>query len=248
MPGLNRLILVQFKLFLREPAAFFFTLIFPSLLLILFGSIFGNTPDPQFDPSYGYIDNEVPALAAIIISTVGLMGIPVATATAREQGWLRRYRATPMRPLTYFAADVAVYFGIALIGVILLVVLAKVVYGLRFNGNWWYVAAAFSLGALAFIAVGYLIAGLAPTARVAQVVGQVAFFPMMMLSGAAMPRAIMPETVRHVGDFLPLTYVVNLLQGLWRGQAWSEHLLAVTILSVMLVAGGILSSRVFRWE
>ena len=248
MRGVNKLILVQFKLFMREPAAFFFTLIFPSALLLLFGAIFGNTPDPQFDPNFGYIDQVVPAMAAIIIGTVGLMGIPVATATAREQGWLRRYRATPMRPFTYFIADVTVYFGIAISGMILLVVLAKVVYGLRFNGDWWHVAAAFSLGALAFIAVGYVIAGLAPTARVAQVIGQIAFFPMMFLSGAAMPREIMPESVRRVGDFLPLTYVVTLLQGLWQGQAWGDHLSAAAILVVMLTVGTLIASRVFRWE
>lgn len=248
MRGLNKLILTQFKLFVREPAAFFFTLIFPSALMLLFGAIFGNTPDPQFNPDYGYIDHEVPALAAIIIATVGLMGVPIATATVREQGILRRYRATPMRPFTYFIADVVVYCGVAVMGMILLVTLAKLVYGLRFDGEWWSMAAGFGLGALAFIAVGYVIASLAPTSRVAQVIGQLLFFPMMFLSGAAMPREILPEGVRRVSDFLPLTYVVTLLQGLWQGQAWGEHLPAVTILLVMLGAGAFISSRVFRWE
>jgi len=104
------------------------------------------------------------------------------------------------------------------------------------------------LSALAFIAVGYVIAGLAPTGRVALVIGQLTFFPMMFLSGAAMPREIMPEAVRRIGDFLPLTYVVSLLQGLWFGETWDEHLTAVMILGGMLVVGAIVSSRVFRWE
>lgn len=248
MRGLSKLILVQFKLFLREPAAFFFSLIFPSALLLLFGAIFGNTPDPQFNPDYGYIDTEVPALTGIIIATVGLMSIPIATATSREFGVLRRYRATPMSPATYFVADVVVNLGVSVIGMILLIVLAKVVYGLRFGGDWLSVTAGFLLSALAFIAVGYVIAGLAPTGRVALVIGQLTFFPMMFLSGAAMPREIMPEAVRRVGDFLPLTYVVSLLQGLWFGETWGEHLTAVAILGSMLVVGAIVSSRVFRWE
>ncbi len=47
MKGLGKLILVQTKLFLREPPAFFFTLVFPALLLILFGSIFGKYTKPE---------------------------------------------------------------------------------------------------------------------------------------------------------------------------------------------------------
>ena len=42
MRGMTQLIVVQFKLFYREPAAFFFTLVFPVLLLVVFGSIFGD--------------------------------------------------------------------------------------------------------------------------------------------------------------------------------------------------------------
>jgi ABC-2 type transport system permease protein len=79
---------MQLKLFGREPVALFFTLVFPLMVLLLFGMIFGNAADPQYGPQYGggygYIDALVPGLAAIIIGTVALMSIPVATAT----GWL----------------------------------------------------------------------------------------------------------------------------------------------------------------
>jgi len=43
-PGLKKLMLVELKLFLREPEAFFFTLIFPLIMLVVFGSIYGNEP------------------------------------------------------------------------------------------------------------------------------------------------------------------------------------------------------------
>ncbi len=248
MHAFLKLTLVHFKLFLREPAAFFFTLVFPALLLVLFGAIFGNTPSPQFNPNFGYIDTEVPALAGIIIGTVSLMGVPVATATARERKILRRYRSTPLSPLTYLAADVAVNLGITIAGMIILIVIAKVLYGLRFGGSWLSVSAAFILSALAFLTAGYLVASLAPTARMAQVIGQVTYFPMMFLSGAAMPRQILPEAVRRVSDVLPLTFVVKLLQGLWYGEAWSGYLVETVLLLGMAIGGALLASRVFRWE
>lgn len=250
MRSFLKLSFVQFKLFLREPTAFFFTLVFPLLLLVLFGIIWGNEPlPPQAGlgrAGYGYIDSEVPALAVLIVGTVALMGIPTATATAREQKVLRRLQATPLRASTYLAADVTVYFAMSLVGMILLVIVGRLAYDLRFDGSWLTVVVGFTLSSLAFIAAGYLIASLAPTSRVAQVVGQILFFPMMFLSGAAVPLEFIPQTVRQVSDWSPMTQSVLLLRDLWFGQGW--NLTAVVILVVMLILGTILSARIFRWE
>jgi len=237
---------LQLKLFGREPVALFFTLAFPLMVLLLFGVIFGNEIDPQYGGRYGYIDAQVPGLTAIIIGTVALMSIPIATATAREQKILRRYKATPMPPLVYLAADITMHVFMALIGLVILVIAARLVFGLRFGGNWVQVFGGFLLSALSFAAVGYLVAGLSPTVRIAQVVGQVLFFPMMFLSGAAFPPEIMPEGVRAAANWLPLTHVVTLLQGLWFGQGWSS--LSVLILGLMLVLGTVVSVYTFRWE
>jgi ABC-2 type transport system permease protein len=248
MRVLGKLIFVQAKLFLREPAAFFFTLAFPALLLILFGAIFGNTPDPRLHSTLGYIDYEVPGLAAVIIATVAFMSIPIGVAGDREKQILRRYRATPLRPAIYLTATNCVYFGMSLLGMFILVVVAKLLFGLRFQGSWLSVLGGFTLSALAFFSVGYVVASLSPTARVAQVIGQLAFFPMMFLSGAAFPAQIMPANVRHVSEALPLTYVVRLLQGLWSGDAWGGHLTEVAVLTAMVLVGTLVSSRTFRWE
>lgn len=245
MNSFLKLTQVQTKLFMREPIAFFFTLIFPLLLLLLFGAMFGNDPNPQFG-GFGYIDGEVPGLTAIIIGTVGLLSIPVSTATARERKILRRYQATPLRPLTYFAADVVVNYAVSLIGLILLIVAATFIFDLRFGGNWLSVAAAFTLCTLAFSAVGYVVASLSPTGRIAQVVGQVLFLPMMFLSGATMPSEIMPAGLRTVSNWLPLTHVVKLLQDLWFGNGWNTT--SLLVMGIMLLLGAAASLTVFRWE
>ena len=85
-------------------------------------------------------------------------------------------------------------------------------------------------------------------ARVAQTVGMALFFPMMFLSGAAMPRQIMPAKVVAVSDALPLTHVVKLLQGLWSGKPWGESGAELAWLAGMLLVGTVLSVRFFRWE
>lgn len=245
MNSFLKLTQMQIKLFMREPIAFFFTLIFPLLLLLLFGAMFGNDPNPQFG-DFGYIDGQVPGLTAIIIGTVGLLSIPVSTATARERKILRRYQATPLRPLTYFAADVVVNYAVSLIGLILLIIAATFIFDLRFGGSWLSVAVAFTLCTLAFSAIGYVVASLSPTGRIAQVVGQVLFLPMMFLSGATMPLEIMPAGLRAVSNWLPLTHVIKLLQDLWFGSGWNAT--SLLVMGMMLLLGTAASLTVFRWE
>lgn len=254
MSAYFKLTWMQLKLFGREPVALFFTLAFPLMVLLLFGVIFGNAPDPQYGPQYGsqygdgygYIDALVPGLAAIVIGTLALMSIPVATATAREQKILRRYQATPMPPLVYLAADITMNVLIALSGLVILCIVAPLVFDVRFGGNWVYMFGGFLLSAFAFAAVGYIVAALSPTARIAAVVGQVLYFPMMFLSGVGFPPEIMPAGVRAAAQWLPLTHIVNLLQNLWFGQGWSGQ--AVLILGLLLVLGTVVSVYTFRWE
>lgn len=249
MRGVMKFFEMQLKLYLREPVAFFFSLAYPALLLLLFGFIFGNDPDPEFwGRNFGTVDASVPAYAGIIIGTVALMGIPIDTAASRETGVLRRYRATPLHPAAYLLASVAVYLMIALLGMAILVLTGKLVFGLRIAGSWLNVLAAIILSALSFYSLGYLIASLVPTARAAQAVGMVIFFPMMFLSGAGMPLQLLPEGLRKVSDFLPLSYVVRLIQGLWFGELWSDLWLSVLVLIGMLVIATAISTKIFRWE
>lgn len=249
MRGFRKLFVMQFKLYLREPIAFFFSLAYPALLLLLFGYIYGNDPAPEFwGRNFGTVDASVPAYAGIIIGTVALMGIPIDTATSRENGVLRRYRATPLRPVVYLLASVIVYLMVTLLGMAILVMVGKLVFGLRMAGSWFSVLPALLLSALAFFSAGYLIASLAPTARIAQVVGMVIFFPMMFLSGAGMPLQLLPDTLQQVSKYLPLTYVVKLIQGLWFGDPWQTLWLPVFVLVGMVTLGTVVSAKLFRWE
>lgn len=247
MRGLKELTLTQFKLFLREPFAAFFTLIFPTMLILLFGAIYGNDPSPMFG-GYGSMDISMPNYTGLILGSVGLLSVPIATGNYRELGVLRRLRATPMRPLTYIVADVVTNLVMILVGMILLVIVGWAIYKVRFEGQILSVCAAVILGGLSLFALGYLIASLAPSARAAQVISMIIFYPMMFLSGAGMPIEIMPETVRRISDFLPLTYVVRLLRGLWFGNPWGEHWPEVAVLAGVLVLSAALSARFFRWE
>lgn len=108
--------------------------------------------------------------------------------------------------------------------------------------------AGFVLSSLSFFGIGFILAGTMPTARSAQIAGMVLLYPMLFLSGAFFPVELLPATVQKVSAFMPLTYVVNLLRGLWTGQPWGNYLLDTGVLAGMLLLGIIVSVKTLRWE
>jgi ABC-2 type transport system permease protein len=242
-----KLLVIQAKLYLREPLGVFFTLLFAPLILVVLGFVFGNEPSPLFH-GRGNLDMNLPAYAAIGIGVVGLTTVPMETSARRENGVLRRFRATPLRPLTYMVSDILVYFVMILLGVSLSFGLGIAVYRVQFSGNLLALVAGMCLSAAAFLALGYVIASLAPNVRVATVVGNVLLILIMMLSGVTFPLEMMPESVRAISQFIPLTHVVTLLRGLWFGEPFSQHVTELLVLSGVLVAGTAVASWTFRWE
>jgi ABC-2 type transport system permease protein len=247
MPGFWKLTIVQAKLYLREPMAAFFTLLFGPAMLVLLGSIFGNEPSPATG-GLGYLDQAVPGYAAMIIAIVGLTAVPISSAIRREAGVLRRLSATPLRPLTYFVTDVLVPFVMTLVGIVLLVLVGTLAFGVRFEGNVLSLLVGICLGACAFFAVGYALVGLVPSARAVVVIGNVVLYPLMIFSGAMVPLEVMPDTVRTIARFLPLTHLVALMRGLWSGKAWGDMLTEVAVLAGMTIVGVAIVARTFRWE
>ena len=184
----------------------------------------------------------------MVIGISGLMPTTITMAIYRENGILRRLRTTPVSPLVVLVAQVIVVFCMTLLGMLLLVAAGVLVYHVSFSGSALSLLAGFSLGCLSFFGIGFILAGTMPTARTAQVVAMILLYPMLIFSGAAWPRELMPATIQKISTFVPLTYVVNLLRGLWTGETWGNHLLDAGVLLAMLLLGVLISMKTFRWE
>jgi ABC-2 type transport system permease protein len=247
MRGFWKLTWIECKLYFRFPIGAIFTLALPLMILILLGGIFGNAPSPMYG-GYGSVDVSVPAYTAMVIAISALISLPITLANYRERGILRRFRATPVSPATVLGAQLVMQFMMTLLGMALLIVAGKLVYGMRFEGNASSVLAAFSLSCLSFFAFGMVLAGLISNVRVASIVGNVLLQPMIYLSGATIPREVMSPGMRDSIRFIPLTHVVTLLQGLWKGDTWSQHQTELIVLSAILAVSGIVAVKVFRWE
>ena len=233
----------ELKLFLRDPMAMFFTLLFPLMMLFLFGSIFGNEPDPGLG---GRGRRRLgPRLPRRLIAHQRHHG------AANQPGHLPGRRSPapvpgdPLRPSVVLGAQVAVGLNVRRVSSALLGS-GLIFFGLHLPENPGILLVAILLSAASIFAFGFILASVLPNARTAQSVAMVVFFPMMFLSGAALPRPLLSETIQDVAQALPLTHVVTLLDDAWSGAGWNPA--AMLVLVGVLVAGVTLSARLFRWE
>lgn len=245
MHALSKSTAVEAKLFLREPLTVAFTLALPLLFLFVMGGVFGNKPDPQYYRGAGALDYYVPAYCGLVWTAVGLLALPVHLAHYREDGVLRRLRASAARPGAVLGAQLLVTFGISLAGSVLMIAMAALVYDVHAPRSLAGFLAAWLLCGALFSALGLLLASL-PSSRGALSAGLGLFFTMMMLSGAGPPPEVLTGAMHWVSNLLPLTYMLRLLQDPWLGLPWS---LSDTAVAAAFIGGAALATRLlFRWD
>jgi ABC-2 type transport system permease protein len=236
---------IELALFLREPAAVFFTLALPALLLALFAP---GDPPPQYQAAGRTLaDMMIPGLIVMVMLTSGLMALPETLASYRERGVLRRLHASPMRSWQVLGSHAGAHSLVNLAGLVLLVGMA-VGFGARPSGGVGLLALGVALLAAAAVvlSVGFLIASVAPTGRTAQAIAAALYFPALFLSGAATPSEGLPETIRNVGEWLPVTYAVNAIRSAWLDGQFNWPALAVV--AATAIVASVVASRLFRWS
>ena len=236
----------EWRRVLRFFPTVFFALAFPVMMLVLFGSIFGNEPTDFFD-GLGTVDVTVPAYMGLVIAVTGLTSLPLTMAEYRDKGVLRRLLVTPANPLTLLLAQLVVNVTLTLVGLVLLVLVGAVFFDLHMAANWAAFVPLLLLVLGSTFSIGFLIAAWAPNERTATSVAMLVYFPMIFLSGATFPLEMMPEGLRTGAKVLPLTWGVDLLQSAWIEDATVNWVLGVAVLAGTAVVCSLLSVRFFRW-
>jgi ABC-2 type transport system permease protein len=245
---LLKLTWIELKLFLREPMTIVFTFAFPVVLMFVLGEVFGNQPGGANDRVFGgtgAMNYYAPAYIAVVTMSVGVIMLPARLTDYRSGGVLRRFRASLVPIWAVLGSQVLAALVLGVIGSVLVAAFAAIFYPVHFPDSLALLAAGFVLCSAAFAAIGTLLGAVMPSPRAAQGAGLMLFFVMLFLSGASVPMEVMSDTMTRIGDFLPLTYGVDLLQGAWSGGAWDWT--AALILAGIAVAAGVLSLRVYRW-
>lgn len=242
--GLIRLTWIEIKVFLREPLGAVGSIVMPVILYLLFGRLGRAFMAPGGPAGAGFFRNNIPVIVAVLIAINAVLSLVAIISIYREGGILKRLRATPLRPWTILTAHVLVKLLLTAVTLTLMLLAGRRYYSAGMDVPYVSFGIALLISTWSILSIGFLVASLVPTARFAQPVGAIVFYPMLAVSGLFIPREILPGWLRH----LPLSYAVSLLQGIWRGDAWGAHVGDVVALTVVFAVCTALSARVFRWE
>ncbi len=245
MTAFAKLTYLDLKLFWRDPAASFFTLGLPLLLLLFF--VGGNEPRQSL-AGLGVADFMVSGYIGLILATSGFMALSQKLAFDRENGILRRMRTTPISPAKIMAAYLTAQLVITSLSATVLLVSGRFAHGLRVPGSPVTFVAVFLLSAVSIYSMGFLLASALPTARATQRATMLVYFPMIFFTGATAPLQALPDSVQPISQALPLTYAISAMQGAWAGSPLSQSLPAIAILAEVFVVAAAVSVRMFRWE
>ena len=195
-----------------------------------------HRPEPRIrhvNPAHWYVASYL----TVVIAATGLVMLPVHLASYRERGVLRRFAAAGFPRWSFAIAQLIVGLLTTAVACALLLIVAAPVYGIPAVHDGWRVAVALPLGAIAFVSIGVLLGSLLPSARAAQAVGLLLFFPSFLLGAGGPPPHVMGSVVRQVAGPLPLTLLTNAVRAPWLGLGPATgSLIGVAVLAVVASA------------
>lgn len=246
MKGFGTICRMELRLFMRDFFSFFFALVFPVLMLFLFGSIYGNTP--IYDGAdIKMMDVSVPAYSVMVIGVTGLMSLPLTLSGYKEKKIYKRFDAAPVGKKSIMAAQVFVDLLMTLIGILILLAAGILFYHIRIRGSFLSICISVLFSIAALFSMGFLFTAVGRDLKSTSLLCYLFYFIMLFLSGATMPDMLFPDTIKRISGFLPMTYAVDLMQGVFAGDSFRLHgkelLILGAVTAVCTVVGAILYRR-----
>lgn len=233
---------MNLKLAFRERQTLFWNYVFPLFFLFIFSSVFAHG-NPQG------VSLMMPGLLCISTMSAGFFGMSIGLVTSRERGILRRYQLSPFKPWMLVSSQIVSAFFIVLSSLCFQFALAKLVYHVEVAGSFPAMLVVMSLGVLAFLSLGYIVASVAENAKSAQVMANMIYFPLMFLGGAAIPLQFLSPTLQKFTKLLPSYYLVEGLRRVMVDGAGLGAVLSILgVLVMTCVTALAIASGLFRWE
>ena len=229
--------------FWRNPQSAFFTFVFPVVIIVIFGALFRTGGRSSYFYGLSALQYYVPTIAAMSVLGSCYSQLAIVLATRRQEGILKRVRATPLPAWGYFLGLLAHCILVSVVDVVLIVAVGRL-FGVPLPTHWAAIAATLVLAAACFCALGVAVASLIRNAEAAPAVVQLILFPLLFLSGTYLP--IHSQILNRVSGLLPVRPLNQALLGPFAqhtGVNW--HSLAV--LAAWGAIGTLVAIRRFRW-
>jgi ABC-2 type transport system permease protein len=237
------------KVFWRNPAAVFFTVLLPVIFLFIFATIFGSDELEEL----GGIKTTtyyVPAIITLSVVSATAQSLAISLTVGRENGTLKRGRGTPMPSWVFIAGRVGNAIVLSVLGLVVVAAIGRLVYDVEIPWDRLpAVLVTLAVGAAAFCCIGVAMTAMIPSEDAAPAITNAVLLPLYFLSGIFIPESEIPAGVLEFADLFPVRHFFEAFFAAWNplttgsGFEWG-HLAVVAGWGVVALA---IAVRSFRW-
>jgi ABC-type multidrug transport system permease subunit len=209
-----------------------------------------SSEDREFkEPGGRYIDFLIPGLLGMSIMGGGLWGVGFVTVDMRIRKLLKRFLATPMKKTHFLSAVMVSRMCFLIPEVLVLIIFAAIVFGVRIYGSFIATAFLILLGSMTFSGFGLLVASRAKTIEAVSGLMNLVMLPMWMLSGIFFSSSRYPDAAQPLIKLLPLTALIDAMRSVMiDGASIFSQAHQIVLLAVWGTVTFVIALKIFRWQ
>jgi ABC-2 type transport system permease protein len=246
---------LEIKQFMRQRESVVFTLLFPVILLAIFGSVFKNTIAPGVTFSQYFVAGMI---ASGLVNT-GFQALAITIPMERDFGALKRLRGTPMPASSYFIGKAILIFASMVVQILLLLGFGILFFGLNLPtepAKWFAFTWLVVLGSACSTALGIAFSVVPKSGRGASAVVSPIVIILQFFSGVFFVFTQLPSWMQQVAAIFPLKWLTQGMRSVFLPNSFAAQEVAkswetektLAILSAWLIVGVFFSIRKFKWD
>ena len=246
---------LEIKQFMRQRESVVFTLLFPVILLAIFGSVFKDTIAPGVTFSQYFVAGMI---ASGLVNT-GFQALAIMIPVERDFGTLKRLRGTPMPASSYFIGKTILVLVSTVIQILLLLGFGLLFFGLNLPSDpakWITFAWLVVLGSACSTALGIAFSIVPKSGRGASAVVSPIVIILQFFSGVFFVFTQLPSWMQQVAAIFPLKWLTQGMRSVFLPDSFAGQEVAkswetektLAILLVWLAIGIFFSVRKFKWD
>jgi len=246
---------LEIRQFLRQRESVVFTLLFPVLLLLIFGSVFKNTIAPGVTFSQYFVAGMI---ASGLINT-GFQQLAIMIPLERDDGTLKRLRGTPMPPTSYFIGKILSVLASMIVQIVLLLLVGALMFGVDLPtdlGPWVTFSLVSLLGITGSTLLGIAFSSVPRSGRGASAMVTPIVLVLQFISGVFFIFNQLPSWMQNVASIFPLKWLTQGMRSVFLPESFAsqevakswEHGRVALMLTIWIVIGLVLALKTFRWE
>jgi len=246
---------LELKQFFRQRESVVFTLLFPVLLLLIFGSVFKD----EIAPGVTFSQYFVAGMIASGLVNTGFQQLAITIPMERDDGTLKRLRGTPAPASSYFIGKIILVFVSMSIQVILLLIFGVVLYGIALPSDathWITFIWVMALGLISSTLLGIAFSSVPKSGRGASAVVSPIVIILQFFSGVFFVFTQLPSWMQNFAAIFPLKWLTQGMRAVFLPDSFAAQEVAgswelgkiALFLGVWSIAGFFLALKTFRWE